>query len=95
MNPIFRFVYLNMNYHTEHHMYPMVPYYKLPELHRELRHDLPPPYRGTLAAYREIIPALLRQRKRSQLFRAPHSAVGGRIRAGRGRHDGPASGAVL
>jgi len=63
MNPIFRFVYLNMNYHIEHHMYPMVPYYKLPELHRDLQHDMPPPYRSTLAAYREIIPTLLRQRK--------------------------------
>jgi fatty acid desaturase len=68
MNPIFRFVYLNMNYHTEHHMYPMVPYYKLPELHRELRHDMPVPYRSTLAAYREIIPALLRQRKDPSYF---------------------------
>jgi fatty acid desaturase len=68
MNPIFRFVYLNMNYHTEHHMYPMVPYYKLPELHRELRHDLPAPYRSTLAAYREIISALLRQRKDPSYF---------------------------
>jgi fatty acid desaturase len=68
MNPIFRFVYLNMNYHTEHHMYPMVPYYKLPELHRELRHDMPTPYRSTLAAYREIIPALLRQRKDPSYF---------------------------
>jgi fatty acid desaturase len=68
MNPIFRFVYLNMNYHTEHHMYPMVPYYNLPELHRELRHDMPTPYRSTLAAYREIIPALLRQRKDPDYF---------------------------
>ena len=26
MNPFSRFVYLNMNYHVEHHMFPMVPY---------------------------------------------------------------------
>jgi fatty acid desaturase len=49
-------------------MYPMVPYYKLPELHRELRQDMPAPYRSTLAAYREIIPALLRQRKDPSYF---------------------------
>ena len=24
-NPIGRFIYLNMNYHIEHHMFPMVP----------------------------------------------------------------------
>jgi fatty acid desaturase len=28
-----RFLYWNMNYHVEHHMFPMVPYYRLPELH--------------------------------------------------------------
>jgi fatty acid desaturase len=61
MNPVLRFLYWNMNYHIEHHMFPMVPYHALPELHRELRHDLPVPCRSTIAAYREILPALRRQ----------------------------------
>ena len=34
MNPISRFLYLNMNYHVEHHMFPMVPYYNSPEAPR-------------------------------------------------------------
>ena len=34
MNPLSRFVYWNMNYHVEHHMFPMVPYHALPELHK-------------------------------------------------------------
>jgi fatty acid desaturase len=63
MNPLFRFMYWNMNYHLEHHMYPMVPYYNLPALHREIAADCPPPYRSTLQAYREMIPTLLAQRK--------------------------------
>ncbi|MDB6094528.1 MAG: putative oxidoreductase [Verrucomicrobia bacterium] len=63
MNPVLRFLYWNMNYHVEHHMYPMVPYHALPALHAELKADLPKPYPGLWAAYREIIPALLRQRK--------------------------------
>ena len=25
MNPVSRFIYWNMNYHVEHHMFPMVP----------------------------------------------------------------------
>ena len=33
MNPVFDFLYMNMNYHVEHHMFPMVPYYALPKLH--------------------------------------------------------------
>lgn len=61
MNPAFCFLYSNMNYHIEHHMFPMVPFYRLPELHEAIKHDLPAPYRGLGDAYREIIPALWRQ----------------------------------
>ncbi len=63
MNPFLRFLYWNMNYHIEHHMFPMVPYHALPALHEEIKADTPPVYAGLLAAYREIIPALLRQRQ--------------------------------
>ena len=61
MNPIFRFLYWNMNYHVEHHIFPTVPYHALPKLHEAIKADCPPPYPSSIAAYREIIPALLRQ----------------------------------
>ena len=61
MNPISRFLYLNMNYHVEHHMFPMVPYYNLPKLHEAIKHDLPAPTPSIIAGYREMIPAFLRQ----------------------------------
>jgi len=61
MNPVFRFLYWNMNYHIEHHMFPMVPYHALPKLHEAIRFDCPPAYAGCWEAYKEIIPALLRQ----------------------------------
>ena len=63
MNPISRFLYWEMNYHVEHHMFPMVPYHNLAKLHEELKHDMPVPYSGFLEAYKEIIPALFRQVK--------------------------------
>lgn len=63
MNPIFRYLYWEMNYHIEHHMFPMVPYHALGKLHQELKADMPPPYNGLWEAYREIIPALLKQAK--------------------------------
>jgi fatty acid desaturase len=63
MNPIFRFVYWNMNYHVEHHMFPMVPYHALPALHEAIRNDCPPPYRNLWEAYKEIIPTVLRQKR--------------------------------
>ena len=61
LNPVFRFVYWNMNYHLEHHMFPMVPYHALPALHEEIRKDTPEAYSGLWETYGEIIPTLLRQ----------------------------------
>ncbi len=61
MNFIHRFLYWNMNYHLEHHMFPLVPYHALPKLHRLVKDDCPEPYPSLFAAYREIIPTVLRQ----------------------------------
>lgn len=61
MNPVFRFLYLNMNFHVEHHMFPNVPYYNLPALHAEVRDQLVDPLPHTFAAYREIITAFQHQ----------------------------------
>ena len=68
MNPISRFIYLNMNYHVEHHMFPMVPYHALPKLHETIKHDLPAPSPSIIAAYREMIPAFLRQLRYEDYF---------------------------
>lgn len=61
MNPISRFIYWNMNYHIEHHMFPMVPYHALPALHAKIGHDLPPPNRSIAEALQEVFAALNRQ----------------------------------
>ena len=61
MNPVTRFIYLNMNYHVEHHMFTMVPYYRLPELHELLRNELPAPEPSIWAAFRRLLPVLRRQ----------------------------------
>ena len=54
LNPIVRFLYWQMNYHTEHHMYAAVPCYKLGKLHRLIQHDLPPCPHGLVATWQEI-----------------------------------------
>ena len=61
MNRAFRFIYWNMNYHLEHHMFPMVPYHALPKLHEAMKDNSPPAYRSLWAAWKEILPALIRQ----------------------------------
>ena len=63
MNPISRFIYWNMNYHLEHHLFPLVPYHALPRLHAAVKDDCPAPYPSILAAWRELLPAILRQVK--------------------------------
>lgn len=61
MSAPLRFLYSNMNYHVEHHMYPLVPYYALPRLHEAVRHDCPQPAPSVWSAWREILPAVFRQ----------------------------------
>ena len=68
MNPVSRFIYWNMNYHVEHHMFPMVPYHALPRLHDAIRHDLPAPNSSIWAGYREMIPAFRRQMRHEDYF---------------------------
>jgi fatty acid desaturase len=61
MNPVSRFIYWNMNYHIEHHMFPMVPYHALPRLHELVKDDYPPPNTSILDGYIEMYRAVKRQ----------------------------------
>jgi Na+-transporting NADH:ubiquinone oxidoreductase subunit F len=63
MNPLFRFLYLNMNYHVEHHIFPSVPYPALPQLHEEIKSQLAPALPSTFAAYKQIFTTLARQQR--------------------------------
>lgn len=63
MNPINRFIYWNMNYHIEHHMFPLVPYHALPKLHKLIKNDCPPVYTSIYNAWSEILPTIIKQVK--------------------------------
>ncbi|HET6450527.1 MAG TPA: fatty acid desaturase [Spirochaetia bacterium] len=41
VGPVLRYLYWNMNYHIDHHMYAAVPFYQLPKFHEVLKKDLP------------------------------------------------------
>ncbi len=62
MNRVNRFMYLNMNYHLEHHIFPTVPYHALPKLHAAVADQLPTPHCSIWHAIREILPTLAKQR---------------------------------
>ncbi|MEW5960878.1 MAG: fatty acid desaturase [Chloroflexota bacterium] len=60
INPVFQYLYMNMNYHLEHHVMPMVPFHTLPKLHRAIVAQTPPPYTSLWQVYKEMIPALIK-----------------------------------
>jgi fatty acid desaturase len=72
-NRVTAFFMCNENYHLEHHLYPGVPWYNLPKLHRALREDLVSrgaPYIDSYFAFvREFV---LGSFRRSPLGRAGH-----------------------
>lgn len=68
MNPVSRWLYWNMNYHVEHHMFPLVPYHALPKLHETIKHDLPIPNSSIWDAYKELVIAVMRQRREPGYF---------------------------
>lgn len=76
-SPLTRFFYWNMNYHIEHHMFPQVPFHALPRLHDAVKNQMPKPFRGVLDCYREIIPAILRQRREPAYVIRPNLPVSG------------------
>ena len=94
MNPVHRFLYWNMGYHVEHHMFPLVPYHNLARLHEIVKPDMPPAYRSLFQAWREIIPALRRQLKDPSYYverklptptLSPGTSAGPRIFTAKGR----------
>jgi fatty acid desaturase len=62
-DPLTSYLYWNMNYHAEHHMYAAVPFFNLPRLRKLLEHDMPPLAPGYLAGLRRILSIRRRQRR--------------------------------
>jgi fatty acid desaturase len=68
MGPLNRWIYWNMNYHIEHHIYPSVPFHQLKNLHHAIKDQLPAPHPSTISALREVVYALRRQAKDEGFF---------------------------
>ena len=67
LSPIFSFIYWKMEYHIEHHMFPMVPSYNLPKLYEIIKDQLPEP-QTLFSAYKDIIPAVIKKSKNPDYF---------------------------
>jgi len=63
LNPFFSFLYSNMEYHIEHHIFPKIPCHNLKAFHQVVKDQMPTPRKGVINAYKEIIPAIFKQAK--------------------------------
>ena len=78
-----RFLYANMNYHIEHHLYPSVPFYALPQLSAAIKDQLPEPDPGFFRTNLEVLGVVIRRslnrntRARSIRQAAHHITDGG------------------
>jgi len=60
INPILSFLYWKMEYHLEHHMYPMIPSYNLEKLQNEIKDQLPKPFNGLYSFYKAVLPSVIK-----------------------------------
>jgi fatty acid desaturase len=72
LNRFLQFLYWNMNYHVEHHMFPNVPFHALPKLRKAIEADLPPAYDGLFSTWGEIIHVFRMQRHDPDYMVTPH-----------------------
>ncbi len=77
-----RFLYMNMNNHVEHHLYPQIPFYSLPALNKELKGQLPEPDPGLWRTNLEILSVVVRRSlgrntRAATVRQAPHMISNG------------------
>ena len=60
INPILSFLYWKMEYHLEHHMFPMVPSYNLKKIQNEIKDQLPKPFNGLYDFYKSVLPSVIK-----------------------------------
>jgi fatty acid desaturase len=76
------FLYMNMNNHMEHHLYPNVPFHALPQLAQAIKEQVPAPDPGFFRTNFEIFLITLRRSmgkstKAQHIRQAPHMVTNG------------------
>ena len=80
-----RFLYMNMNNHVEHHLYPQVPFFALPALREAVASQVPAPDPGFIRTNWEVLTVVVRRTlglstRASSIRQAPHMVTAGGAR---------------
>lgn len=80
--PVAQFLYMNMNNHVEHHLYPQVPFYNLNALADEVKDQVPEPDPGFFKTNFEVFRVVTRRSlglstKSNSIRQAPHMITEG------------------
>jgi fatty acid desaturase len=67
VNPLVAWLYWNMNYHAEHHMYAAVPFWQLPRFHQVLKSRMQEPVNGFIAGLK-LVHSIKRRQKEDPSF---------------------------
>ncbi len=68
LNPFFSFLYSNMEYHIEHHIFPKIPCHNLKAFHKVIKDQMPTPATGVIVAYKTIGPTIFKPAKDKNYF---------------------------
>ena len=80
-----RFLYMNMNNHVEHHLYPQVPFFALPALREAVASQVPAPDPGFIRTNWEVFTVVVRRTlglstRAASIRQAPHMVTAGGVR---------------
>ena len=80
-----RFLYMHMNNHVEHHLYPQVPFFALPALHEAVASQVPAPDPGFVRTNWEVFTVVVRRTlglaaRAASIRQAPHMVTVGGVK---------------
>ena len=80
-----RFLYMNMNNHVEHHLFPQVPFFALPALREAIASQVPAPDPGFVRTNWEVLTVVVRRTlglstKAPTIRQAPHMVTAGGVK---------------
>ncbi|MGA2378250.1 MAG: fatty acid desaturase [Spirochaetia bacterium] len=68
LNPFLSFLYMHMEYHIEHHVFPTIPFHALAKFRRIVDSQMPKACTSLWDAFQELVPVLLKQRHDPNFF---------------------------